>query len=309
MIAAAALLTAVVYVFTPLTAAGQEGSPTGFFTNTRYLIPGLILAMVMLPIARPLRAPGPARLADAVVPRRGLLDHRADDAEVVPDLHPRHDLHHPGAGLGAGGARRWGARAGCCRGGSWRAAGVVVLILAVVLGRAQEVQYADQHYTNTTLFLQEGGPQKAYEYAQKLQHQRIGIVGSSEIIFGQYGFFGNPPTNEVEFIGVPGPHGSYRLATSCRQFDGTDQRGQLRLPDHVRSTQDSRDRPNTGIRSTHWVKEDPALKQVVKEPEIVPQPDYVFKVEGKLSPQYCPSKQGEKEARQEAEVEEREPNG
>ena len=57
VIAAAALLTAVVYVFTPLTAAGQEGAPTGFFTNTRYLIPGLILAMVMLPLARPLRAP------------------------------------------------------------------------------------------------------------------------------------------------------------------------------------------------------------------------------------------------------------
>ena len=62
---------------------------------------------------------------------------------------------------------------------------------AVVLGRAQQVQYADQHYTNTKLFLQEGGPQKAYAFAQKLQHQRIGIVGSSEIIFGQYGFFGN----------------------------------------------------------------------------------------------------------------------
>ena len=57
VIAAAALLTAVVYVFTPLTAAGQEGSPTGFFTNTRYLVPGLVLAMTLLPIARPLRAP------------------------------------------------------------------------------------------------------------------------------------------------------------------------------------------------------------------------------------------------------------
>ena len=57
VIAVGALATAVVYVFTPLTAAGQEGSPTGFFTNTRYLVPGLVLAMVMLPIARPLRAP------------------------------------------------------------------------------------------------------------------------------------------------------------------------------------------------------------------------------------------------------------
>ena len=57
VVAAAALLTAVVYVFTPLTAAGQEGSPTGFFTNTRYLMPGLLLALTLVPIARPLRAP------------------------------------------------------------------------------------------------------------------------------------------------------------------------------------------------------------------------------------------------------------
>ena len=30
-----------------LTAAGQEGSPTGLFTNTRYLMPGLVLALVL----------------------------------------------------------------------------------------------------------------------------------------------------------------------------------------------------------------------------------------------------------------------
>jgi hypothetical protein len=35
VVAVGALATAVVYIFTPLTAAGQEGSPTGFFTNTR----------------------------------------------------------------------------------------------------------------------------------------------------------------------------------------------------------------------------------------------------------------------------------
>jgi hypothetical protein len=57
VLAAGALLTAAVYIVTPLTAAGQEGSPTGFFTNTRYLMPGLLLAMALLPIARPLRAP------------------------------------------------------------------------------------------------------------------------------------------------------------------------------------------------------------------------------------------------------------
>ena len=83
-----------------------------------------------------------------------------------------------------------------------------MLLLAVVLGRAQQVQYADHHYTKSTLFLQEGGPQKAYDFARSQHDKRIGIAGSSEIIFGQYGFYGGDLTNDVQYIGVPGPDGS-----------------------------------------------------------------------------------------------------
>jgi hypothetical protein len=53
-----------------------------------------------------------------------------------------------------------------------------------------------------------------------------------------------------------------------------------------------------------WVKGDPALKKKFEEPEIVPQPDYVFKVEGKLSPKYCPSPRQEEEFEEQLEVEE-----
>jgi hypothetical protein len=170
------------------------------------------------------------------------------------------------------------------------------------------VQYAKQHYTNTKLFLQEGGPQEAYAYAQKLQHQRIGIIGDSEIIFGQYGFFGNPPTNEVQWIGVPGPHGAYRLPTSCTQFMERINAGSYDYLIMSRETEDSKE----GEYGPYWypiyewVKDDPALKKVVEEPEIVPQPDYVFKVEGKVSPSYCPTPKQEEKYEEEVEVEEEE---
>ena len=36
-----------------------------------------------------------------------------------------------------------------------------------------------------------------------------------------------------------------------------------------------------------WVKNDPAVKQLIEEPDIEPQPDYVFKVNGKLDPSAC----------------------
>src|SRR6201999_197983 len=187
VIAAAALLTAVVYLVTPLTAAGQEGSPTGFFTNTRYLVPGLVLALTLLPIARPLRAPDRRAwqtllFLTAVYAITVLTTPRWYPGYIVGTIVLTLALVWAPAALGLGRSRRIISRTLVAVG----AAGV--LLLVVVLGRAQQVQYADHHYTKSTLFLQEGGPQKAYDWARLQQHQRIGIAGSSEIIFGQYGF-------------------------------------------------------------------------------------------------------------------------
>ncbi|MFT3865697.1 MAG: hypothetical protein QM729_15635 [Solirubrobacterales bacterium] len=305
VVAAAALFTAVVYVFTPLTAAGQEGSPTGFFTNTRYLIPGLILGMVMLPLARPLRAPDRRAAITmwflaAVYWITVLTTPKWYSTYIFGTIFLTLALVWTPAALGLGRSRGFLSRRIVA------VAAAVIVLLAVVLGRAQQVQYAEQHYKKTTLFLSEGGPQKAYAFAQKLQHQRIGIVGDSEIIFGQYGFFGNPPTNEVEYIGVPGPHGSYRLATSCKQFVGRVNAGNYDYLIMSRETEDSKE----GEYGPYWypvyewVKDDPALKLVLAEPTIVPQPDYVFKVNGELSPRYCPSPAQEEKFEEEVEVEE-----
>ena len=305
VIAAAALLTAVVYVFTPLTAAGQEGSPTGFFTNTRYLIPGLILAMVMLPLARPLRAPD----RRAWITMWFLAAVYWITVLTTPKWYPTYifgtifitlALVWVPTALGVGRSR------GVLSRRIVTAAGVLVVFLAVVLGRAQETQFSEQHYTNTKLFLQEGGPQKAYSFAQHLQHQRIGIIGDSEIIFGQYGFFGNPPTNEVEYIGVPGPHGAYRLPTSCPQLMERINAGNYDYLIMSRETEDSKEGEykDYWFPIYAWVKEDPALKKVIEEPEIVPQPDYVFKVNGEVSPKYCPTAEQEEKYEEEIEAEE-----
>lgn len=307
VIAAAALLTAVVYVFTPLTAAGQEGSPTGFFTNTRYLIPGLILAMVMLPIARPLRAPD-RRAAITLIFLAAvywitvLTTPKWYSTYLVGAIFITLALVWTPAALALGRSRGFMSRRIVA------AAAAFIVLLAVVLGRDQQVQYADQHYKNTKLFLGEGGPQKAYAFAQRLQHKRIGIVGSSEIIFGQYGFFGNPPTNEVEYIGVPGPHGTYRLATSCSQFMERINAGNYDYVIMSRETVDSKESEQGPYWYPiyEWVQKDPALELRIAEPTIVPQPDYVFRVKGELSPQYCPSKAEEDKYAEQVEVEEEE---
>jgi hypothetical protein len=285
VIAVGALATAVVYVFTPLTAAGQEGSPTGFFTNTRYLVPGLVLAMVMLPIARPLRAPD-KRAWQALLFLTGvyaitvLTTPRWYSGYIVGTIFITLALVWVPAALCLGRGRRVVSRAVVA------GAAAAVIFLAIVLGRAQQVQYADHHYTKSTLFLQEGGPQKAYDFARLQQTKKIGIAGSSEIIFGQYGFFGGHLNNEVQYIGVPGPDGTYRLAETCAQFRRRINAGDYDYLIISKYTQDSPDAPYW-FPIYAWVKTDPALKLVIEEPDIVPEPDYVFKVEGELDPAAC----------------------
>ncbi|HEY6729760.1 MAG TPA: hypothetical protein VI039_01920 [Solirubrobacterales bacterium] len=291
VIAVASLLTAVVYVFTPLTAAGQEGSPTGFFTNTRYLAPGLILAMAMLPLARPLRAPDQRAwqtllFLTGVFAITALATPRWFTTYLVGTVFLTLCLVWAPAVLSMARSRGKASR------GAIAAGAAVVILLAVVLGRAQQVQYAEQHYVNPLPFLGEGGPREAYEFAQKQKDKRIGIIGSSEIIFGQYGFYGNDASNHVEYIGVKGPHGANRLPTSCEQLRQLINEGDFDYLIMSQYTQDTGPY-NTGVANPYqfpvyaWVKNDPALKLLISEPAIVPQPDYVFKVNGKLDPSAC----------------------
>jgi hypothetical protein len=285
VIAVAALATAAVYVFTPLTAAGQEGSPTGFFTNTRYLVPGLVLAMVLVPIARPLRAPD-RRAWQTLLFLTGLY---AVTVLMTPRWYPGFivgtafltlALVWAPAGLGMARSRRVMSRAAVF------GAGAAVLLLAVVLGRAQEVQYYNHHYTRTTLFLQDGGPRDAFEFAHNQHGKRIGIAGSGQIFFGQYGFYGKNLDNDVQYIGVPGPDGTYRLPSTCRQF-----RRQINAGDYdflilSQYTQDAADSPYWHPLYA-WIKNDPALEQLIEEPEITPEADWVFRVKGELDPGGC----------------------
>ena len=283
--------TAIVYLFTPLTAAGQEGSPTGFFTNTRYLAPGLVLAMAMLPIARPLRAPDRRAwltllFLAALYAITVLTTPQWFTTYIVGTVFLTLALVWAPAGLSLARSRLRVSR------GVVVGVAAAVVLLAVVLGRAQQVQYADQHYKNPLPFLGEGGPRQAYEFAQGQREKRIGIIGSSEIIFGQYGFYGNDASNEVEFIGVRGPHGSNRLPTSCPQLRRLVNEGHFDYLIMSQYTQDTGPY-NTGVENPYqfpvyaWVKNDPALKLLIQEPTVTPEPDYVFKVNGRLSPSGC----------------------
>ncbi len=293
VIAVAALLTAVVYVFTPLTAAGQEGSPTGFFTNTRYLIPGLVLALALLPIARPLRAPDRRAwqtllFLTAVYAITVLTTPRWYPGFIVGTIFLTLALVWAPAGLGLAALaaqrqprprRRRRRRRSCCS--RW---------CSVAPRRSSTSSTTTRKRTTSSRTADRSRPTPSPAASSD---KRIGIAGSGEIFFGQYGFYGANLDNDVQYIGVPGPDGTYRLATSCHQF-----RRQINAGDYdyliiSQYTQDSREAPYW-YPIYAWIKNDPALEQIIEEPDITPEPDFVFKVKGKLDPAGArnPSKAG-----------------
>jgi hypothetical protein len=248
----------------------------------------LVLAMVMLPIARPLRAPdGRARMTLyfllAIYVITVLMTPRWYPGYIVGTIVLTLALVWAPAGLGLVRSRKLMSR------GMVALAGGAVLFLVVVLGRAQEVQFADHHYTKSTLFLGEGGPQKAYDFAREQHDKRIGLAGSGEIFFGQYGFYGADLSNRVQYIGVEGEDGTYRLPTTCPQFKRAINEGDYDYLIISKFTQDSRDAPYW-YQDYAWLKNDPNVEVVIEEPEISPQPDYVFKVNGPLDPGACGGK-------------------
>jgi hypothetical protein len=85
---------------------------------------------------------------------------------------------------------------------------------------------------------------------------------------------------------VPGPDGAYRLATSCAQFRRRVNAGNY---DFLIVSQYTQDSPEAEYRYPiyAWLKTDPKLEQIIEEPTITPEPDYVFKVKGKLDPAAC----------------------
>lgn len=285
VIAASALITAVVYLFTPLTAAGQEFQPRGFFTNTRYLLPGLLLAMLMLPLIRQLREPEERA-------KKVLIFLTVIFAVTVLTSPKWYPSFVPGAVLfclaivWAPVGLSWLKDRGRASRGMIVAVVAAIAVIAAIWGRGEEVGYAEKHYTRTTLFLQEGGPQEAFAYTRDLKNKRIALAGSGEIFFGQYGFYGVDRSNFVQYIGEEGPNGSYRLIDNCTDFINKINEGNY---DFIVTSEFTQDAPEADYRYpvNAWIADDPAVKEVVAEPDITPQPDFVYKVTGKLDPDRC----------------------
>ncbi|MET0559674.1 MAG: hypothetical protein ABW065_13560 [Solirubrobacterales bacterium] len=215
-VGAIALFGMVAYLFTPLSAAGAEGEPTGFGINIRYAIGPLLAGIVLLPLLRFFDARGRQWGLMALL----LLVLVVTDRLDVPLRDPsRLFALLVVALLVLAPAALWFARE---RGASRAllAAGASVLVLSVVaIGYPVQRHYLESRFANDVAG--EGIPgmdlDSAYRWARGFDHARIGLAGTTAG-FLEYGFFGTDLTNRVHYLGEEGPHGSYEPIATCRAF-------------------------------------------------------------------------------------------
>ena len=287
VIAAAALLTAVVYIFTPLTAAGQEGSPTGFFTNTRYLVPGLVLAMALLPIARPLRAPDSRAWQTLLF----LIAVYAITVLTTPRWYPGYIVGTVFLTL----ALVWAPAAlGLLRG---RRRGRAAAYVAVGAGggrccsRSSSAARRRSSTTTTTTRTPTTSSRTAGRRRPTTSPAASTTSGSGSPARARSSSASTASTapnldNYVQYIGVAGPERRLAAADQLPAVPPPDQRRRLRLPD-PQPVHDGRLPGPYQYPVYAWIKNDPAVKQLIEEPDIDPEPDYVFKVEGQARPGGC----------------------
>ncbi len=220
------LFGVLAYLFTPLSAAGPDGAPTGFELNIRYLLPALLAGLALLPLPRAFDSGRNrwALLAALIVLL--LLTDRSDAVLRDPSrvfgialavllvLIPAALLALRSRGLGSGGL----------------AAGLAVWALALVaIGYPVQRDYLGDRFRNE-------GPREewipgydldsAYRWAQDVHDSRIGLAGTTAGFLG-YGFYGSDLSNEVVYLGKDGPHGAFNALPTCRQFTAAVNRADL----------------------------------------------------------------------------------
>jgi hypothetical protein len=281
ILAATGMVAGIAYVFTPLTASGSLGDPSGFDANLRYVSPVLTVGFLLLPLIpwfRHGRRPWILIALFAVLLIQGTV--------TQSNWEFPHHLASVGMAfliVGVPALLVAGQRARVSP-VVLASAGLAALILAVGLGRVREDYYLDHRYVTAARPPLGGGfratPewQPLQDWGRKASHQRIGVVGRASA-FGQYFFYGTDLSNHVQYIGDQLDHGTFRPIERCAQWRQAINAGHY---DYVVTT------PRLGVIESiappenRWTSADANVKTVIRSG-----PAAVYRVEGPLDPSTC----------------------
>jgi hypothetical protein len=281
ILAVTGMVAGVAYVFTPLTASGSLGDPTGFDANLRYVAPVLIVGFLLLPLIpwfrhgnRPWILIGlfAILLIQGTVTQSNweFKHHLASIALAflivgVPAL------------IVAGQRQRVSTVA-------LVAFGLVMAITAVALGRVRENYYLDHRYVTASRPPLEGGfrstPQwqPLQDWGRKQSHERIGVVGRASA-FGQYFFYGNDLSNHVQYVGQELNRGTFRPIVSCAAWRRAVNAGRYQ---YIVTTPKIGALEVSAPPEAHWTETDKNVKAVIQTG-----PAAVYKITGPLDPAAC----------------------
>ena len=293
---AVALVGMVAYVFTPLSAAGADGAPTGFGINIRYAIPALLAGLTLLPVAPVGRTRGPRAwsLWDWCL-LGGLLvllvvTNRSDAALRDPNrlfgwlvallavLIPAALLFIWRRPFAVSSSGRNKQRTGLV------AAGFAVLGLAVLaIGYPVQRDYLRSRFANADPATSIPGMHldAAYRWARNVHDSRIGLAGTTAGFLG-YGFYGADLSNRVRYLGEEGPHGAFNAIPTCAGFRAAVNKADL---DYLVTTpflnfiEPGHPIPSPEAR---WLRGDPAAKPLQRSGPVT-----VWRIDGHLDPTAC----------------------
>jgi hypothetical protein len=293
-----ALFGMVAYLFTPLSAAGAEGAPTGFEINIRYAVPALLAGLALLPVALTyaLRA-SPSDVPSLKDPRASLrhgtswaalallglvfvLTDRLD--AVVRDPDRLFGLLLALLAVGVPAALLLARRYGTPRRAV--AAGFAALALAVAaIGYPLQRDYLDDRFRNDDpkRAIPGMGLDSAYRWARGVEDARIGLAGTTAG-FLEYGFYGTDLSNQVRYLGAKGPHGAFNAISSCAKFRAAVNSAGLDYL--VTAPFLNFIRPENPIRSPEagWLRRSQAPVRVKRGNGIA-----VWRIDGRLDPRDC----------------------
>ena len=270
MLALSALVSLLVYVLTPESAAGPSGQPLGFAFNLRYAAPGLALALTILPLAPALRR-GRGQLCVLAMIGAALLATLAQ-ARLWPshELAPALALTAIAVVVAATGLRSAPAAL---------AAAAAVLVFA-----GYPIQ---RHYLAGRYAYQPGVSSLSGAWAlfRHIHDARVGVVGTFGGFF-TYPFYGIDLSNRVQYVGERGHSGSFTPIASCRAWRTALNAAGLRYvvttpardPWHPRRLMPS---PEGG-----WTASDPAARLVYRR-RATGETIAVYLLRGPLNPSAC----------------------
>jgi Kef-type K+ transport system membrane component KefB len=152
----------------------------------------------------------------------------------------------------------------------------VVLALAVAAGYGEQRHYLTHRYEHTG---QIQDLDEALRWSRDVRDARIGVAGIRGV-FTQYPFYGTDLSNRVQWVGVRGPHDSYKRIPNCFEWRRAIDAGGYThvvttfdpyLPGSMRNSPEGR-----------WTQSDPNAHVVIRDG-----PVRVFEIRGPLDPAGC----------------------